>query len=221
MHDNVEIWKPISGYEGLYEVSNYGRIRRLTWKILNGTKHVGEYRRITLTKDKETKSFLVHRLVADAFISNPENLPIINHKDEHPENNCVENLEWCTQKHNMNWGTIHQRLSDNSQNKHAVISIDINTLEKKYYPSISCAFRDVTGKQGHSGSISEAASGKRKSAYGKFWMYASEVDSMYVGMNNYSLYTPEICDGSECIRDCDKCPKADLILEMMEEEEEE
>lgn len=173
MSVSKEVWKPIKGYEGLYEVSNLGRVRKIIYKEMKGEDHLG-YRRLNLTKDGVTKPYLVHRLVAEAFIPNPENYPIINHIDECPSNNHVDNLEWCDQKHNMNCGTVRQRISENSRNKQPVIAVDKKTYERTYYPSISVAGQAVAGKQIGGSSISEALSGKRKSAYGKYWFYAEE-----------------------------------------------
>lgn len=110
-----EIWKPIKDYEGLYEVSNLGRVKSLYgWdgheyhkreKMLNPYKQKSgkNYFRsvVKLTKERETKDFKVHRLVAKAFIPNPTNLSVINHIDGNPLNNKVTNLEWCTQNQNI------------------------------------------------------------------------------------------------------------------------
>ncbi len=168
--DGEEEWRPVVGYEGLYEVSNYGRVRRKTWKLLHGTDFKG-YRRIKLQKDGETKSFLVHRLVAEAFIPNKNGCKIINHLDENPSNNCSNNLEWCTQKHNMNWGTLKEREKQNSPLRKRVMSIDRKTGEKEYFNSISEAYGAVAPNKKRGGSISEAVNGIRKSAYGRYWFY--------------------------------------------------
>jgi hypothetical protein len=166
-----EIWKPVVGYEGLYEVSNMGRVRKLVRVPMKPKAEKYGYQRIGLYKDGKHKQFLVHRLVAEAFIDNPNDLPIINHKDECPSNNAVENLEWCTYKYNANYGTALKRKSENIPNKKKIMSIDKKTGEKKTYNSIADAYYDVTKRKKYTGSISEAASGKRKSAYGKYWVY--------------------------------------------------
>ena len=101
-----EIWKDIKNYEGLYQISNFGRIKSF-YKHKNGkilkTEIRNTYEVIQLIKNKKRKSFQIHRLVAEAFLKNKNNLPIINHKDFNRLNNNVENLEWCTQKHNVNY----------------------------------------------------------------------------------------------------------------------
>ena len=109
-----EEWRDVSGYEGLYQVSNLGRVRSLDrWRkngsgeykqkgrILNQGDTTTGYKQIVLNKDKKRKTLKVHRLVAIAFIPNPENKPNVNHIDGNPHNNNVENLEWCTQAENV------------------------------------------------------------------------------------------------------------------------
>lgn len=95
----------MKGYEGLYKVSNMGRIYSLyTDKVLKNLKSKDGYYRVFLRKNGQKKHASIHRLVAIAFIKNPNNLPQINHKDENPANNNVDNLEWCTAKYNCNYG---------------------------------------------------------------------------------------------------------------------
>lgn len=101
----MEIWKDIVGYEGLYQVSSLGRIKSLNWKretILKEAINQWGHKRICLSKNNKRMNFFVHRLVAEAFVSNPKRLPCINHIDGEPTNNHVLNLEWCDQKHNVN-----------------------------------------------------------------------------------------------------------------------
>ena len=121
-----EIWRPVVGYEGLYEVSSYGRVRsvdryvksksesyRLTkGKVLSGSITKDGYVRCLIKVNGVGRSYFAHRLVAETFIPNPDNLPQINHKDEDKRNNRVDNLEWCTAKYNMNYGSRQERYRD-------------------------------------------------------------------------------------------------------------
>lgn len=114
MFETNEIWKDIVGYEGYYQISNKGRVKRngrytenngrmifLKEKILKQKVGNAGYLRVGLSKNKKQKWFLVHRLVAQSFIPNIENKPDVNHIDYDVSNNCVENLEWCTKEENM------------------------------------------------------------------------------------------------------------------------
>lgn len=106
-----EIWKDIKGYEGLYQVSNLGRVKSLkvskikSERIRKSYQQSSGYISIVLCKNGKAVNHKVHRLVASAFIDNPNNLPEINHKDENKANNKVDNLEWCDSSYNKNYGT--------------------------------------------------------------------------------------------------------------------
>lgn len=109
------IWKDIKDYEGLYQVSDTGLVKRIpgikcrTERILQqGTQKAG-YKYVNLSKDSKPHTKRVHRLVAETFIPNPNGLPQINHKDENKANNNVSNLEWCDREYNMNYGTRKER----------------------------------------------------------------------------------------------------------------
>lgn len=104
-----EIWKDIKGYEGLYKVSNLGKVYSIAYKKCLSPRSDRGYLCILLHKSGNKKYFLIHRLVAEAFIPNPNNYPQVNHKDEDKQNNHVSNLEWCTRKYNMNYGTRNKR----------------------------------------------------------------------------------------------------------------
>lgn len=138
-----EIWKPIEGYEGYYEVSNLGRVkslertarfvsingkecrRRVRERIITGTEHCTQHRiTVTLTKNGEKKRWALHRLVAKAFCENPNGYTEINHIDENPRNNRADNLEWCTRHYNMHYGTIKERVYD--KNRRPIVAIDAN-----------------------------------------------------------------------------------------------
>lgn len=116
--DNLEneIWRDVVGYEGLYQVSNFGRVKSLKnnktkkEKILKPIINSSLYLQVDLCKNKTIKRFLVHRLVANAFLPNPTNLPCVNHIDECSTNNVVTNIEWCSYKYNDNFGTRNERI---------------------------------------------------------------------------------------------------------------
>lgn len=103
---NLEIWRDIEGYEGIYQVSNLGNVRTLKWyggtqvKSIAQTDNGTGYKKVALSKQGKQKQLLVHRLVAMAFIPNPNNYEFVNHKDEDKTNNVVDNLEWCTKSYN-------------------------------------------------------------------------------------------------------------------------
>ncbi|MCI6614441.1 MAG: NUMOD4 domain-containing protein [Mollicutes bacterium] len=108
-----EIWKDVIGYENLYKVSNWGRVKSFRFgkeRILKTFKNKDGYLQVGLWKNNKRKIFLVHRLVAQAFLDNPNNLPEVNHKDENKLNNVVSNLEWCDRTYNVNYGTAIERM---------------------------------------------------------------------------------------------------------------
>lgn len=113
----VEIWKDIPGYEGKYQVSNLGNVIALNYAKSKKAKYLKQwdsrgYKYVVLYNKIKNKynSYNIHRLVALLFLENPENLPEVNHKDENPSNNHVDNLEWCSHKYNMNYGTNRKRM---------------------------------------------------------------------------------------------------------------
>lgn len=113
--NNEEIWKDIIGYEGLYQVSSLGRVRSLDrydsnnhflkGRILKLSANGKGYLKVALNSNGKAKTYSVHRLVLQSFIPNPDNLPQVNHKDENKTNNNVDNLEWCDNSYNLNYGT--------------------------------------------------------------------------------------------------------------------
>ena len=134
-----EIWKDVSGYCGYYQVSNTGKVRsvertvlnsgkkcKIKGKLLKQTPQTKGYLTVNLCVENKRSRQLVHRLVAKEFIPNPENKPHINHKDETKTNNIVDNLEWCDEKYNNNYGTFRERISK-SMSK-AIICVELNKL---------------------------------------------------------------------------------------------
>ena len=158
----TETWKAIADYEGIYEVSDLGRVKSLCYgreRILKLADDRRGYFSVQLCKDGKRKTMLVHRLVAEAFIQNPNNLETVNHKDEDKTNNVASNLEWMTRADNKRY----------SANK-LVQMFDKKTGELlATFPSI-CEAERITGiAQSH---ISECCVGKRKSSGGYIWRHA-------------------------------------------------
>ena len=139
-----EIWKDIEGYEGLYQVSNIGRVRSLDrcvernggisfikGRILKPARcgRQCNYWFVGLSKNGKVKQHYIHRLVAQAFIPNPENLPEVNHKDERPENNCVDNLEWCTALYNLTYNDRHIKAGKKERGKKSLYRKKVKLLK--------------------------------------------------------------------------------------------
>ena len=110
--ENGEIWKDVEGYEGHYQVSNFGRVRRIRTRLLQPGKNKHGYSVVVLCVGEKRRTVLVHRLVAKAFIPNTRGVDVVNHLDENPSNNRADNLEWCTPKENANYGTGIQRMAE-------------------------------------------------------------------------------------------------------------
>lgn len=132
MHEK-EIWKDIPGYEGLYQVNQWGDIYSLyTHKKLKWSLHKDGYKQYNLHKNKKSYIMTAHRSVALAFIPNPDNLPLVNHKDENKLNCCVGNLEWCTESYNIkyNGNRSAQAQFDNYAKEFYVYDLELNLLGK-------------------------------------------------------------------------------------------
>lgn len=188
----MEIWKDIEGYENLYQVSNYGRVRSvdryvnylrggkrlMKGKIIKQTSTTLGYKQVKLCKDGKSKNNLIHRLVAESFIPNQYNLPEVNHIDENKSNNRVDNLEWVTHRYNVNYGTAQQRRVEKQKGKQLnrkdqskpVLQYTFDGEFVAEYPSIHEAKRQ-TGIT----NISFCCSCKRKSAGGYIWKYKENV----------------------------------------------
>ena len=176
----VEEWRPIAGFEGLYEVSNLGRVRSLdrviekiridgipykrtvNGQIIKSQKAKNGYIIAPLIKDRVRHSVLLHRALASAFIPNPSNLQCINHKDENKSNNSLDNLEWCDHKYNSNYGNGKYKKWDKRRRRFEQMTIDgkhIATFVRKS----DCKFKTAT--------INAALRGRLKTAYGYRWRY--------------------------------------------------
>ena len=167
-----EEWRDIKGYEGLYQVSNLGRVRSLNCRghkgcigILTPRLDGKGYEMVALYKEGKARNTKVHRLVAQAFIPNPNNHPQVNHKDEDKTNNNVDNLEWCTNEYNHNYGTRNERVAKSLSKK----VICITTGEIFNSMREACRKYDI-----NTGRMTECCQGKRKTAGGYKWEYFKE-----------------------------------------------
>ena len=119
----MEEWKDIKGFEGIYQISNYGRVKSLgnsknrKEKILKQVINNDGYLHIGLHKNGKKKDYLIHRLVAQEFLPNPYNYQEVNHIDEDRKNNYVLNLEWCSRQYNINYGSHNTRAIKTRKNK--------------------------------------------------------------------------------------------------------
>lgn len=173
-----EIFKDIEGYEGIYQVSNYGTIKSLgnnktrKNKKLKLYKNIFGYLCVSLSKEGKNKVCKVHRLVAQAFIDNPNNYKQVNHIDEDKTNNHVSNLEWCTAKYNINYGTRNKRVCEKnkiSQKNDINKSKQVMCVETgKIYHSTMEVERELGFSNGN---ISSACTGRLNTIYGFHWRY--------------------------------------------------
>ena len=106
----MEVWKDIIGFEGIYKISNIGRVKNKNDKLLSPYHNSNGYISIDLCKNGKVHKLRVHRLVAITFLPNPNNLPIVNHKDENKLNNNVNNLEWCNYSYNLSYGSRAEKM---------------------------------------------------------------------------------------------------------------
>ena len=174
-----EIWKDVVGYEGLYQVSNLGRVKSLdrAIKYSNGkickykeeiralTKDGRGYLRVLVSKNRKHRNLRVHRLVAQAFIPNPRNLSQVNHKDEDKTNNCVDNLEWCSCQYNVDYSLSKK-----------VCQYDTNGNLLRIWKSIIEASRNL---QIPDTNIGKCCKGEYKQSGGYVWKYADESEEVY------------------------------------------
>lgn len=156
----MEIWKDVSGFIG-YKVSNFGNVKSPN-KVLGQHKNGRGYYRVWLP---DNKLHFVHRLVAEAFVDNPNGYPIINHKDEDKTNNRADNLEWCSHKYNSNYGDTPHRCSEKSRKPVIQILPNGETIR---WESLRAIERELGF--GHN-NISRACKGYHRKAYGYEWRF--------------------------------------------------
>ena len=189
-----EIWKDIEGYEGLYQISNLGNVKSLNYcgrgYAKNLTPKCNNTGRlwVELSLNGKRKPMLIHRLVAKTFIPNPNSYPQINHIDENPKNNRVDNLEWCTGSYNVRYslalhperkcrcgspsGVQHRNRKSGTPYKHKqeVIQFSKSGEEICKFPNILTVCTENNWRTSH---LVDCCNGKRKTAYGYIWRFAS------------------------------------------------
>lgn len=189
-----EIWKDVKGYEGYYQVSNMGRVKSM--RVLKTPKngvlcrkdsflstkatHDKQYVTVALCRDGEKKQIQVHRLVAEAFIPNPKNLPCVNHKDENPSNNCADNLEWCTHEYNLQYSMERNKpyKTKRERPKNELLPLCAYTLSGEFvgrFDSVWDAIEKLgiesKTPRGARNNIRMCCRGRVKSACGYKWRY--------------------------------------------------
>ena len=169
-----EIWKDIKGYEGTYQISNLGNVLSVARgkpKLRKQSTDKDGYKYLILCKDGINKNHFVHRLVAAAFIENPTNHPVINHKDENKSNNSYKNLEWCTYKYNLHYGTCIERITQLATERQGkpVVKKSLSGDVLSSYKSIGEAARSCGL---YTGAICACCKGNIKKYKGFTWEYA-------------------------------------------------
>lgn len=215
----MEIWKDIKGYEGLYQVSNLGRVKSLErykktkyesfslFKEIIKKQQTNEkgYLKVTLANNKRRKTFFVHRLVAEAFLLNPNNLPQINHKDENKQNNLIwvnedgsidynkSNLEWCTNEYNCNYGSHKNNISHKLKRHPSIckrlIQLTPNDELVSWWSSASDASEQLNI---HKSCISECCKGKQLTAGGFKWGYADNYEKIPFKVFDLEMYRKKV-----------------------------
>ena len=174
----IEIWRDINEYEGIYQVSNLGNVRSvdriidrgfsklpLKGKILSPSNNAG-YLFVILSKNCNAKTAFIHRLVAETFIPNPDNLPCVNHKDENPLNNRVDNLEWCTYSYNNSYKRLAKRKGKLKQKIVIQYSLDGDFIKEWENAEIAANSIGLTTR-----AIYNCCQGRTKTSGGYKWKY--------------------------------------------------
>lgn len=185
----MEIWKDIPNYNGIYQVSNYGGIKRLNYRNSGNEKIITPkytkqgYVFVALWKNGKYKNYYVHRLVGQAFLENPFGFPEINHRDENPSNNNINNLEWCSSSYNTRYSrkkhperyvTTYKGKRTSRQTKYSLFEVnqkDKNGNIIKTWNNISEIVRELGY---NNSSITGCCLGKRNFAYGYKWEFADK-----------------------------------------------
>lgn len=195
--EEKEIWKPVVGYEGYYEVSSFGNIRSIDREVLysNGIKHhyngkiltkmnIRGYDRVILSRDNKFKHPQIHRLVAQAFIPNPKNLPQVNHKNEDKGDNRVDNLEWCTSEYNINYGKRKSNFSRTIRDRGQCVSIIQLSLKGDIlaeYESLSDIPNEIYNRK----NIYQCCKNERLSSKGFLWVFKKDKKNIKLVVQKY------------------------------------
>ena len=180
-----EIWKDKKDYEGIYQVSNCGRVKSLNYnhtgkeKILKTGTYKSGYLYVVLYKNNKRKHFSIHRLVAEAFLEIPEELKQyigtaylqVNHKDENKQNNNVSNLEWCTAQYNNTYGTRIERVAEKNTNGKLSKPVLQYTLDGEFVREWESATQAEREGGFHQANICMCCKGKIKKYKGFIWRY--------------------------------------------------
>lgn len=195
-----EVWKDIQGYEGLYQVSDLGRVKslerivkrnnqmlKINGKILTPKTQKNGYKSVYLCKNATKTKAYIHRLVAKEFLANPYELDVVNHRDENPANNQLKNLEWCSHKYNMNYGTQIERRKAKVSKKVNQYDQDMNLI--KTWNST----REAERNGYNSTLISLCCKGKNGSHKGYQWRYSEcENQNNFINKQNKKIYQYDI-----------------------------
>ena len=188
-----EEWRDVVGWER-YAVSSFGRVAAYSAPYKCGSRtcrrkpqilrqvqnnNAPHYYKVRLSDGNgNNRSLLVHRIVAEAFLPNQDGLPYVNHKDEDSQNNRVENLEWCTQKYNCNYGTHNARMaktiSETAYQRRSVVQLSLDGKYIKTFPSIKDAADELCIQRA---SISICCRKPNRTGRGYRWMYLSDYES--------------------------------------------
>lgn len=159
--------KDIKGYEGLYAVTPEGEVYSYKSKKFLVPRIRNKYLCVTLCKNGKRKTYYIHRIVSEAYLPNPENLPQVNHKDENKTNNCLQNLEWCSAKYNNNYGTHIEKISNSLKKPILQYDLDGNLISE--WLSATDVGREVKN------SICNCLKGRAKTACGFIWKYKEDM----------------------------------------------
>lgn len=182
----MEVWKDVVGYEGRYQVSNQGRVKSLdsvdsigrakTGKVISVKRNNRGYVQVHLHRDGKCAMKLMHRIVAEAFIDNPNGYDQVNHINENKADNQVENLEWCTNMYNRHHGSGIERMARNRDYKLVVANVNKAIAQIDKMGNTVNIWKNISEAKRHTGvndtSISFCCRGKQRTAGGYFWRYA-------------------------------------------------